>query len=78
MGGKGQGFCDNSTTVFVIKTMSIGEGVGGQKLSEIAWYHLWTTPWQKYECSSKDSLSVLITILLIEDMVENFSIVLLV
>ncbi len=38
---RGQGFCDISTKVLVIKSVTMGEW--GQKLSEIAWRHLWTT-----------------------------------
>ena len=35
-GGGGQGFCDGSTKALVIKSVTMGEGAGGQKLSKIA------------------------------------------
>ena len=46
---KGQGFCDNSTRVLVIKRVSMGGGAKGcSKLSKIVWRHLWMTPkWRR-------------------------------
>ena len=39
----GRGFCDDKTTAFVMKYVTMGKGVG-QQLFKIARRHLWTTP----------------------------------